>query len=621
MEGLSIMFRVMISWHTTRSWLFACLVLLSIVFVNAIQAATIRVPQDAPTIQEGINSAVNGDTVLVAPGTYFERIAFHGKAITVQSEQGPAVTIIDGRHNFGSVVTFQFGETPASRLSGFTIQNGRASFGAGIFIQGVSPQIDNNIIAHNEADAGAGILMTGSSAVIEGNDILDNRTVNSTGFGGGGILIHEARGARISRNRILRNSVTADRGGGVSLSGPNTVTFLDNLVSGNSASFGGGIFIDGAVTEAQIIQNLIVGNSASSAGGGIAWSLSGSRLINNTIADNDGSGLALDFAPFVGDALIANNIIIAKQNQVSVDCFSSSTAPVLILRFNNVFSPQGFAYGSRCDPSQIETGISADPQFVNPSAGDFRLMLGSPSIDSGTNDVHGLPPTDFNGGPRIVDADGIDGAVIDMGAYEYNNIPVPNAGPDQTIACGANCQATVVLDGRGSSDPDGDSLNFVWTGPFGTVSGATASVSLPRGEHTITLTVSDPSGNTASDTVVIRVVDATPPNISAATVTPDILLQANHQMVPITVSAAVLDNCDPAVVCRIISIASNEPIEGLGDGDTSPDWVITGSLSLDVRAERSGKGNSRVYTITIECSDSSGNSSTKTVTVTVPRNN
>jgi hypothetical protein len=75
------------------------------------------------------------------------------------------------------------------------------------------------------------------------------------------------------------------------------------------------------------------------------------------------------------------------------------------------------------------------------------------------------------------------------------------------------------------------------------------------------------------------------------------------------------------VVCRIISVASNEPVEGLGDGDTAPDWLVTGNLTLNLRAERSGKGAGRVYTMTVECADASGNRSTKAVTVTVPRNN
>jgi len=68
-------------------------------------------------------------------------------------------------------------------------------------------------------------------------------------------------------------------------------------------------------------------------------------------------------------------------------------------------------------------------------------------------------------------------------------------------------------------------------------------------------------------------------------------------------------------------VTSNEPVDGLGDGDTGPDWQITGDLTVNLRAERSGQGSGRIYTITIECTDFSGNSSTKTVTVSVPRNN
>ncbi|HEV2355066.1 MAG TPA: hypothetical protein VGR89_12540, partial [Puia sp.] len=66
---------------------------------------TIHVPADQPTIQAGINAASNGDTVLVAPGTYKESINFSKKAITLMSSGGPSVTIIDGSNN-GTPVTF-----------------------------------------------------------------------------------------------------------------------------------------------------------------------------------------------------------------------------------------------------------------------------------------------------------------------------------------------------------------------------------------------------------------------------------------------------------------------------------------------------------------------------------
>src|SRR2546428_5912540 len=96
---------------------------------------TIRVPLNYPTIQAAINAAANGDTVLVAPGTYVENINFSGKAITVTSAGGPSVTTINGGY-LNTVVTFASGEGPTTTLQGFTIKNGNASFGAGIYLLG-----------------------------------------------------------------------------------------------------------------------------------------------------------------------------------------------------------------------------------------------------------------------------------------------------------------------------------------------------------------------------------------------------------------------------------------------------------------------------------------------------
>ena len=90
---------------------------------DAGEAATIRVPGDQPTIQAGIDAASDGDTVLVAPGTYFENIDFKGKGITVRSSSGPEVTVIDGNQT-GQVVRFDSGETIDSIIEGFTITNG-----------------------------------------------------------------------------------------------------------------------------------------------------------------------------------------------------------------------------------------------------------------------------------------------------------------------------------------------------------------------------------------------------------------------------------------------------------------------------------------------------------------
>jgi hypothetical protein len=90
----------------------------------------------------------------------------------------------------------------------------------------------------------------------------------------------------------------------------------------------------------------------------------------------------------------------------------------------------------------------------------------------------------------------------------------------------------------------------------------------------------------------------------------------NHAMVPIGIEA--IDLLDPSPSVRIISVKSNEPINGDDDGNTGPDWEITAPGSVNLRAERSGVGTGRVYTITAEALDASGNTATGTVVVTVP---
>jgi len=204
--------------------------------------------------------------------------------------------------------------------------------------------------------------------------------------------------------------------------------------------------------------------------------------------------------------------------------------------------------------------------------------------------------------------------------YRLNRPPAADAGPDQTVECTSAGCAMATLDGSASSDTDGDALTYSWAGPFGTAEGVSPTVQLALGEHTITLTVADTSGATATDTVVISVVDTTGPSFGALSATPAILWPPDHRMVPVSLTVAVADACDTAPVASIVSVESNEPIDGLGDGDTAPDWVVTGGLTLDLRAERSGTGSGRTYTITVVATDSAGNASApKTVTVFVPR--
>lgn len=92
----------------------------------------------------------------------------------------------------------------------------------------------------------------------------------------------------------------------------------------------------------------------------------------------------------------------------------------------------------------------------------------------------------------------------------------------------------------------------------------------------------------------------------------------NHRMVSVSLEAELVDLIDAAPTAQVVEVSSNEPIDGEDDGSTSPDWVITGPLTVDLRAERSGIGTGRVYTIEVEGTDAAGNTIRRSVTVHVP---
>jgi hypothetical protein len=111
--------------------------------------------------------------------------------------------------------------------------------------------------------------------------------------------------------------------------------------------------------------------------------------------------------------------------------------------------------------------------------------------------------------------------------------------------------------------------------------------------------------------------DVTAPVVSSLSAAPNTLWPPNHKWVPVTVSIAATDNCS-AVTSAITSVSSDEPVNGLGDGNTEPDWSITGALTLLVRSERSGLGDGRTYTLGITSTDAAGNATTSYTTVFVP---
>jgi hypothetical protein len=137
------------------------------------------------------------------------------------------------------------------------------------------------------------------------------------------------------------------------------------------------------------------------------------------------------------------------------------------------------------------------------------------------------------------------------------------------------------------------------------------------GTTTVTATATNSEG-TDSCTFTVTVNDTELPVVSQPTANPNTLWPPDHQMIPIFVRYVARDNC-PNMTC-VLTVASNEPINGLGDGDTAPDWQIIDANNVLLRAERSGKSKGRLYTITTTCTDASNNSVSKTSTVFVPPN-
>ncbi|MBN2008898.1 right-handed parallel beta-helix repeat-containing protein [candidate division KSB1 bacterium] len=359
--------------HVTLIAMISLLLVNSLVF-----AAIIQVPDMAPGIQAGIDMAVESDTVLVAPGTYFENINFNGKNIVVAShfiwDNDPNFiysTIINGSQptqpDTASCVLIISGEDSTAVLEGFTLTAGtgtkwRDEHGAGTYTEG------------------GGILITLSSPTIRNNRIVNNEAIRmssgTTSAGGGGIRIGDG-------SPLVEN----------------------NYIANNKGMYGGGIVLNYA--SAKVRNNIIVNNEVFQAvtgvqtfgGGGIWIYQTGPNLIeNNTIVGNSAFGSGSTFAAKGGGILtstststIRNNILWDNTQDIGGQLYVESTSshPVSVT-YNDV---QGGFEG--------ETNVDTDPLFF----GNYLyLSANSPCIDVGDPESATDP----------------DGTRVDMGAQYYD---------------------------------------------------------------------------------------------------------------------------------------------------------------------------------------------------------
>jgi len=570
-----------------------------------------------------------------------------------------------------------FFATAPLTLSGLNLKNGLGNGGA-LQVLRARASVAGCTFTDNAAPNGQGGAVYNPSSPIEFSQCTFSGNTASLGFGG---AFSGSPNAAVTMTDCVFSKNSADWGGAIFASAQLTLVrcvFTDNSIptdgiggavyngrptlisgcvfTGNSTGnggAGGALYLSDGTIRDSLFANNRVGSGYESQGGGI-WTDGTLRIQNSTIANNTSGALSQGAGIYNDGVLILDNSTVSGNSagtsaggggifNEDYDGAFVEIANTIIARNSAPDGPDiGGTFFSRgynvIGNTQGNTGaagndfINVDPllgplQDNGGSTQTMALRPGSIAID------HGDPafdPNSFNP-PMVTDQRGADRIIadgLDIGAYEAEppHFPVIRSlTPPQTVECTSyqGASATISLN---VTDSKGHPLTIQWIvngqvkqtdqvpGSPGTSNAtATYTATFPDGTTEVTVVVNDGESAPVTQTTSVTVRDTTPPVITSLSASPNVFSPPNHKMMPVTISVTATDICDPNPVARIISVTSNEP----GDGQ----YQITGLLTLNIQSERNGGGNGRIYTITVQAVDKSGNTTTKDVVVTVPKGN
>lgn len=408
------------------------------------------------TIQEGLDNAGPTDLVLVADGSYSgasnRDLDFGGKSIYLKMDDyyGSGVCTID----CGGVARgfyFASGETQDAVVDGFTITNGSAAEGAGIYCSNSNPTIVNCAITGNSASVyGGGICTTNGADPVIANSTISGNSAPA----GAGIYMGIACAGTVTACAVTGNTTLGD-GGGIYCLDTSSPVITKCTIANNQANSGGGMFCVNSSSTA-VYNCIITNNLATNSGGGVFTldcnpSFISCAITNNTASSKDGGGMFIDgtSSPITTNCTIANNV---ARDGGGVCCFSEANPAFNnTIIWGNVASNKGSqicpatansrALLKNCNvpsdaadsnrftgPGEVleleDSSIYGDPLFVDAGSpgvgggGVYLIITGSPCVDAGRNSLVVVGGnTDLAGNLRIVNG------TVDIGAYEYQWSP------------------------------------------------------------------------------------------------------------------------------------------------------------------------------------------------------